>query len=48
MEAFGNADLGIDHEWPKEEDLKKFPLGKKIKLARIGVKIYNEDFLSGI
>ena len=48
MEAFGEEGMHIDHEWPKDEDLKKFPLGMKIKLARIGVKTSNGNYLSGI
>ena len=47
MEAFGKEEVDIDHEWPKEEDLKKFPLWKKIKLVRIGVKTAG-NFLCGI
>ena len=38
MECFGNKSLGIDHEWPTQEQIKELPLNKKMKLKRIGYK----------
>ena len=42
LEAFGNEQYPITHEWPTKEELKKLPLEKQIKLNKISYKTYRD------